>query len=71
MNPGARVVIVEMSVAQNAVSAALLDLLMMTAFAGKEREESEFERLLEAADLKAARIAPLNRPYQLIEAVAA
>jgi len=71
MNPGARVVIVEMSVAQNAVSAALLDLLMMTAFAGKERDESEFERLLEAADLKAARITPLNRPYQLIEAVAA
>ena len=44
---------------------------MMTAFAGKEREEPEFERLLEAADLKAARITPLNRPYQLIEAVAA
>jgi len=70
MNPGARVVIVEMTVGQNALSAVLLDLAMMSNFTGREREASEFERLLESADLKAERISPLRAPYQLIEAVA-
>ena len=68
MTPGARLVIVEMTVAQNAVSAALMDLAMMFAFSGREREVAEFERLLGSAGLEAGRVIPLHPPYQLLEA---
>ena len=70
MNPGARVVIVEMNAGENAV-AALMDLGMLHTFTGREREASEFRRLLESAGLEAERISQLHPPYQLIEAVAA
>jgi hypothetical protein len=70
MNPGARVVIVEMNAGENA-GAALMDLGMLHAFAGREREAPEFRRLLESAGLEAERISSLHPPYQLIEAVAA
>jgi hypothetical protein len=55
---------------ENAV-AALMDLGMLHAFTGREREASEFRHLLESAGLAAERISPLHPPYQLIEAVAA
>jgi SAM-dependent methyltransferase len=71
MKPGARLMLVEMTVAQNHLSAALMDIAMMFAFSGREREIGEFERLLHAADLKMGRDTPLQLPYHLIEAFAA
>lgn len=68
MAPGGRVVIVEMTVGQNNLGAILLDLAMMSNFTGREREPSEFDRLLQSADLRVERITPLHPPYQLIEA---
>lgn len=71
MRPGARLMIVEMTVDQNQLTAALMDVAMMFAFSGREREMGEFERLLQAADLKISCVTPLHPPYHLIEACAA
>ncbi|GBG38742.1 methyltransferase [Mycobacterium montefiorense] len=68
MKPGARLMIAEMTIAQNLPSAALMDIAMMFAFSGRERETGEFEQLLKAADLKMIRDTPLQPPYHLIEA---
>ena len=70
MQPGARVVIVEMIVSHDSIGAALMDVGMMTCFTGREREEDEFTHLLEAAELKVDRTTPLHPPYRLIEATA-
>jgi O-methyltransferase domain len=70
MNPGARVVVVEMIVSHDAIGAALMDVGMMSCFTGREREEDEFTQLLEAAELKVARTTALHAPYRLIEATA-
>jgi ubiquinone/menaquinone biosynthesis C-methylase UbiE len=70
MNPGARVVIVEMIVTHDSITATLMDLAMMTSFTGREREEDDFTHLLEATELKIDRTIGLHSPYRLIEAVA-
>jgi hypothetical protein len=48
-----------------------MDLNMMVMLAGKERTESEFQRLLARADLRLARVLPLATPQQIVEAVPA
>jgi hypothetical protein len=70
MNPGARVFIVEMTFTDEApsMSAALMDVAMLFAFTGQERELAEFEKLLGAADLAIAHTSTLHHPYHLIEA---
>jgi O-methyltransferase domain len=73
MAPGARLFIVEMVIADPAdpgtsLSAVLMDMVMLHAFTGQERDLVQFERLLDAADLVITTTTPLHRPYQLIEA---
>lgn len=72
MKPGARLFIVEMVIADPAdpatsMSAVLMDMGMLTAFTGQERDMIGFEALLSAADLTVVATTPLHRPYQLIE----
>jgi hypothetical protein len=73
MKPGARLFIVEMVICDPAdpatsLSAVLMDMVMLHAFTGQERDFFQFERLLDAADLAIIATTPLHRPYQLIEA---
>ena len=72
MNPGARLFITEMVFTDQAasLSAALMDVGMLFAFSGQERELAEFEKLLRAADMAIARTLTLHEPYHLIEAQA-
>jgi len=72
MNPGARLFIVEMTFTDEAtsMSAALMDVGMIFGFTGRERDLTEFEKLLRAADLAIVRTSILHHPYQLIEAQA-
>jgi hypothetical protein len=69
MKPGARLFIVEMVIADHGstVGAALMDMGMLFGFPGREREISEFETLLHAADLEIISTTSLHPPYQLIE----
>jgi O-methyltransferase domain len=70
MHPGARLFIVEMMLADqaNSVSAALMDIAMLSDFSGRERDLDEYEKLLRAADLAIVKTSPLHHPYHLIEA---
>jgi hypothetical protein len=70
MNPGARVCIVEMAMtaAAPAPGAALMDMAMLFATTGQERELAEFQTLLTAAGLRQSRVTDLRPPYHLIEA---
>jgi hypothetical protein len=73
MKPGARVFIVEMVIADPAdpttsMSAVLMDVAMLGAFTGKERDIPEFETLLRAADLDIVTTSSIHRPYRVIEA---
>jgi hypothetical protein len=45
-----------------------MDMAMLFAFTGRERDPSEFEKLLRAADLAIVRTSALHHPYHLIEA---
>jgi SAM-dependent methyltransferase len=71
MNPGARLIIVEMMADTGTLEASLMDIAMMFAFTGQERDEPHFASLLSAAGLRTSRTAGLHHPYRLIEAVAA
>jgi hypothetical protein len=70
MNPGARLFIVEMTFTDEAtsMSAALMDIAMLFAYTGRERDLTEFEKLLRAADLTIVSTSTLHHPYHLIEA---
>lgn len=71
MNPGARLIIVEMNADQYTLDAALMDLVMLFAYKGQERDEAHFDSLAKNAGLKTSRVQQLHRPYVLIETVAA
>ncbi len=59
MAPGARVLIVDHLLAESGPSpAALLDVSMMVLTGGKERSQSQVERLLEAAGMALERVTP-------------
>jgi len=68
MNPGARLIIVEMVADTVTLEASLMDIAMMFAFTGQERDERHFESLLSAAGLRTSRTVGLHHPYRLIEA---
>ncbi len=68
MNPGARLIIVEMMADTGTLEASLMDIAMMFAFTGQERDERHFESLLSAAGLRTSRTVGLHHPYRLIEA---
>lgn len=72
LRPGGRVCVVEMIISptEPALGAALLDLAMLNATNGQERELAEYTALLDAAGLAVARVVPVSEPYRLIEAVA-
>ena len=50
---------------------SLMDLNMLVISKGRERTESEYGELLDAAGLKITKIVPTLSPYSLIEAVRA
>jgi len=68
MTPKSRLVIVEMSADAGTLEASLMDVAMMFAFTGQERDERHFESLLTAAGLTISRTQQLHQPYLLIEA---
>jgi hypothetical protein len=72
MNPGARVFVVDMAMTADnpSASAALMDMAMLFATTGQEREVSQFRALLTAAQLRQTRVADLQHPYHMIEATA-
>ena len=76
MDEAARLVIVELILPERitpsgpALSAALLDLIMLAYAGGRERTEAEFAQLLDQASLRLARTVELSAGPQLLEAVA-
>jgi O-methyltransferase domain len=68
-NPGGRVFIVEMAITTaTSLSATLMDMAMLTAFTGQERELPHFEMLIKSAGLTMGDAVPLHPPFYLIEA---
>ncbi len=72
MRPGARLYIVEMAAEGANVPSALatMDMAMMFANDGQERELGQFASLLDDAALLISRVTTLTPPYHLIEAKA-
>ncbi|MFI7121998.1 methyltransferase [Amycolatopsis sp. NPDC049868] len=73
MRPGARLFIVEMLISDTGAStgAALMDMAMLFATTGQERDLTQFDTLLTAAGLRRTQATPLLSPYVLLEAEAA
>jgi O-methyltransferase domain/Dimerisation domain len=71
MAKNGRVLIVEMIVPESRSGSfsKILDLNMMVMTSGRERTESEFHALLDAADLRLTRIVPTLAPQSIIEAI--
>jgi hypothetical protein len=71
MKPGARLVIVEMVMAEVGVPgiAPLSDLTMLVSGDGRERSLEEYERLLAEAGLRSCAVTATSTPFTLIEAV--
>ena len=70
MPAGARCYIAEMVLTENAPEgAALMDIAMMAAMTGQERDQAQFDTLLDHAGLRRTRVTDLAPPYALIEAV--
>jgi len=70
MRPDARLIIVEMAADETALEAALMDVAMLCAYTGQERDELQYDSLLTKAGLRTARVRRLHQPYFLLEAVA-
>ena len=51
--------------------AKMMDVVMLILLDGRERTESEFEKLLAQADLRLTRVIPTSSPGFVVEAVAA
>jgi hypothetical protein len=68
-----KVLLVEMVMPQTGGASfqSLMDLNMLVISKGRERTESEYGQLLDAAGLKITKIVPTLSPYSLIEAVRA
>jgi hypothetical protein len=71
MNPGARLFVVEMAITGAPMGAAMLDMVMLFATTGKERDLSEYEALLTGAGFRTVATAPIHRPYFVLEATPA
>ncbi|MFD7549741.1 methyltransferase [Streptomyces sp. NPDC059578] len=72
LNPGGRVVVVEMPLGPPGEPgfAPLLDLDMLAVLPGRERELTHYDTLFEAAGLRRTRVTPTRSPQSIIEAVA-
>ncbi|HEX4579973.1 MAG TPA: methyltransferase [Candidatus Dormibacteraeota bacterium] len=73
MSPASRVVIVEMVIPDDNVSAgsAIADLTALVVYGGGDRTEDEWAVLLESAGLRIDASTEVDPPYRVIEAVAA
>jgi SAM-dependent methyltransferase len=71
MNKNGRVLIIDMIVPETSSPSfsKLLDLNMLVMTGGRERTSAEFQALLDAANLKIARIVPTMAPQSVIEAI--
>lgn len=71
MNPGGRVLIVEMVVpdGNQPSPAKSLDMMMLLMEGGKERTPAEYEALYASAGLRLSRIVPTRSPYSIVEGV--
>lgn len=70
MGARARVLLIEMIIADQPGPAPWMDLNMMVMLGGRERTPADYERLLASAGLKTARVIPTPSPYGIVESVA-
>ncbi|MET0703550.1 MAG: methyltransferase [Mycobacterium sp.] len=70
MNPGARLIVVEMAVDEASPEATLMDVAMLFAFTGQEREEAHLHALLASSGMRLFCTERLHKPYLMMEAVA-
>lgn len=72
MNPGGRVLIVEMVLPAGAEPhpGKVLDLVMLAVAGGRERTAQEYAQLLAPAGLRVERVVPTSSPVSIVEAVA-
>jgi len=73
MNPGGRILIVEMVLPTGNTPhpGKMLDLMMLIGPGGQERTEEEYAALLQKAKLKLTRVIPTQSPVSVVEAVQA
>jgi hypothetical protein len=71
MNPGGKVLIVEMVIPEPNVPAVskFLDLQMLLFLSGRERTEAEYRTLLDRAGFELTRVVPTPSPYSVVEGV--
>jgi hypothetical protein len=70
MTPKSRLVVIEMTADAGTVEASLMDVAMMFAFTGQERDEAHLESLVRGAGLIPSRTVRLHQPYLMMEAIA-
>jgi O-methyltransferase/methyltransferase family protein len=72
MNPGGRVVLVEMRLGDIGEPGLgpLVDVNMMAVTGGRERTRDEYQKLLAAAELKLDKVTPTQSPFDIFEALA-
>ncbi len=69
IKPGGRIFIVEMVITTaTPLSATLMDMAMLAAFTGQERELPQFEMLIKSAGFAMGDVVSLHPPFHLIEA---
>jgi hypothetical protein len=74
MAPGSKLLIVERLLAggnEPALDVVMADVTMLIQVGGRERTDTEYRALLEAADLRLAAIVPTTTPFSVLEAVPA
>jgi SAM-dependent methyltransferase len=71
LRPGGRVLVLELTIDDDAPIGPSQDLNMLVLFGGRERTVEEFGRLFEAAGLRLVSSTPTNSPMTIVEAVAA
>ncbi|BBY46672.1 O-methyltransferase (plasmid) [Mycolicibacterium arabiense] len=69
MGPRARLFVVDMTTDDGSVEAAMMDMGMMAAFTGQERNTDHLRSLLASAGLRTVRTSRLHQPYIVIEAM--
>jgi SAM-dependent methyltransferase len=70
MNPGARLIVIEMNADEASLEATLMDIAMLFAFTGQEREEAHLRTLLMSSGMRLFYTERLHKPYLMMEAVA-
>jgi hypothetical protein len=68
MNPGGRIMVVDMVVAENdAGFAPLMDIAMLTMLSSQERMAAEFDSLFARAGLRCTKVTEVQSPYAVME----